>query len=787
MIALALWRFLGRTPWSTFVAVLGVSLGVTSIVSVHLISATVALRLDALIPSQLVGFDYFLHRQQLQASDYFALRKAWRAGAAGNISELAPLIDETMELDGRSVRIIGVDLFTAEAGLDAVAAQAQSANSPTQSFSWLGVWVDESLRDHIKEPINGIIAAPEGTLVADISVAQDLLEWPASRLSYVGARFADPWSQVRALGENLLPGFGAGLPESRPTVIEQPGNEGDAGLDGWQVVSLASAHPASQFGKSVLFNISALGLLALLVSWFLMYQVAVSWLRRLWPVFQRLHVLGVGWAELRAYFLIAMAVLGLISAGVGLLGGQWLAEQLYQMATKSAAIDFAVDKWVIAKAVLSAVGVCFVGGLWAFRQARRASGNDRKAIWLALVLLSVALVGVLVPATGLAGGFFSIAVLSVVAALLVKPLLSRARHFSPWIRGPYLVRLSVREAVWYPQDLAVALAGLTLAVATAIGVGLMIDSFREDFSRMLERRLSYDLVAQGSDQALRRLVDVVDVKAGVSRVQSYSQLQTRVQGVPVQVTVGRLDRAEMARYGLPRALAANELIISEQGARALRTDEGDELSVAGQAFIIAGVFASFGDIAPRLIVDRKSPLAALAQDLDSVSISSSAPEQLLVALRKQFPALRLQLQTELRRNALDTFDQTFAITMVLILIAMIVASIGVYVAVTALRLNKKTSSHLLLGMGVNRFESVGMDFALGIGIGVVAMLLAVPLGAGFGWILCSVINPRAFGWTVQLQFSAQALLMPVFWGLLAAAVAGVIRIGRGEEGFAGGS
>ena len=59
MIVLALWRFLMRTPWSTFVAVLGVALGVTSIVSVHLISANIAVRLDALIPSQLAGYSHF--------------------------------------------------------------------------------------------------------------------------------------------------------------------------------------------------------------------------------------------------------------------------------------------------------------------------------------------------------------------------------------------------------------------------------------------------------------------------------------------------------------------------------------------------------------------------------------------------------------------------------------------------------------------------------------------------------------------------------------------------------
>ena len=75
-----------------------------------------------------------------------------------------------------------------------------------------------------------------------------------------------------------------------------------------------------------------------------------------------------------------------------------------------------------------------------------------------------------------------------------------------------------------------------------------------------------------------------------------------------------------------------------------------------------------------------------------------------------------------------------------------------------------------------------MDFALGIGVGAVAVALAWPLGSALGWILCDVINPRAFGWTVALEFSADALLIPVSWGLAAAGCAGLLRFGRREEG-----
>ena len=79
-----------------------------------------------------------------------------------------------------------------------------------------------------------------------------------------------------------------------------------------------------------------------------------------------------------------------------------------------------------------------------------------------------------------------------------------------------------------------------------------------------------------------------------------------------------------------------------------------------------------------------------------------------------------------------------------------------------------------------------MNLAMGIGLGAVAMIVALPLGVMFGWILCNVINPRAFGWTIELQVSAGALLWPCAWGSLAAILAGMLQVGDAEEGAFGG-
>lgn len=775
MISLALWRFLRRTPWSTCMALLGVALGVTSIVSVHLISANVAQQLDSLIPDELAGYSHFLHRDELDVSHYFELRQQWRRAAYASplrITAVAPLIDETAVVQGQRVRVIGVDLFT-PGSVD----RLQRSSATEQSFAWRGVWVDRGVRDTSGLTVNGVLDGEAGLIFADIGVAQELLGWGEEDISYIGIQLRGPLAAIKRVGENLLPGFGAGLPAgefAQQALAEFSPVE-------FSVLSLAQQHPASQFGKSVLFNISALGLLAMLVAWFLMYQVAVSWLRRLWPVFQRLHVLGVEWRALRVYFVSAMCGLGLLACLVGLQAGVWLAQGLFNAVVDIPHDEFGLSGWVVGKAVLSALGVCLLGGIWAFRQARQAPISGVRVGW-SVLLLAAAVVGVSWPQSGLLGGFTSIAVCSLLAALVAAPLLRYLRGKAGLIGGPYLARLSVREAVWYPQDLAVALAGLVLAVATAIGVGLMVDSFRQDFSRMLEQRLSYDLVIRGDAAELSAVQLQLAASPRVHRLQVYRHKDLRLQGVPMQIVSSHYDAAETARYGLSRGLAENEVLLSEQGARALGVGAAEVTTVAGHEVRIAGIFASFGDLQPRLLLPDGHPLAAQMQHIRSISIYTDEPDQLADELLQRFAGLRVDLQRELRQTALATFDQTFVITTVLIFIAMLVAAIGVYVAVTTLRLNRRTSGQLMQGLGLNRVEDVGMDFALGLGVGLVAMVLALPLGTVFGWILCAVINPRAFGWTVELQLSWQAYATPLFWGLMAAVVAGLVRVGRQENG-----
>ncbi|NKC01012.1 MAG: hypothetical protein GKR90_21300 [Pseudomonadales bacterium] len=443
--------------------------------------------------------------------------------------------------------------------------------------------------------------------------------------------------------------------------------------------------------------------------------------------------------------------------------------------------NLSLDSWLVLKAFGSSLFVCSVGGFWAYKNIRRETASAGPArVWVLAVGMSGVAVGIFWQNSGLLGAFLAIACACVVLLAALLPALSLLKNLSSKLTGSLLLRMSLREVVWFPGDLWIALGGLVLAVATAVGVSLMVDSFRAEFSQMLEQRLSYDFSIEGEPAALTELLEATEISGSVSRVQAYYEWRERISGVPVAISYSHLDRSESRRYGFAAPLADTEVMVSEQTARLLKVDAGHPLQIDGVGYRIVHVFKSFGDMLPRIVMH----LGARPRDapLSSVSLSLIDPE---IDLAKTLPVqgdLRWQSQSTIRDLALETFDRTFAITSILIFIAVMVAGIGIYIATTVLRLNQQASARLLVGMGISRAEVWGIDFARGFGIGVIACLLALPLGCAIGWLLCSVVNPRAFGWSVTLLIEMKSIVLPLAWGMLAAVLATLIRVGQREQG-----
>jgi putative ABC transport system permease protein len=133
-------------------------------------------------------------------------------------------------------------------------------------------------------------------------------------------------------------------------------------------------------------------------------------------------------------------------------------------------------------------------------------------------------------------------------------------------------------------------------------------------------------------------------------------------------------------------------------------------------------------------------------------------------------ALIMNSNARIREISLAIFDRTFVITNVLYWLAVGVAIIGIFGAMLALQLERGREFGMLRALGMTPLQT-GALVALQTGyVGLLAGLLAVPLGLLMGWVLLAVINRRAFGWQIELA----ATPGPLGWAIVLAAGAALL-------------
>ncbi|MFV2089069.1 MAG: FtsX-like permease family protein [Pseudomonadales bacterium] len=746
-------RFLKLAPWSTFTVFVGVMLGVSSIVAVHQISMRVVAGLEEVTPRYFRSVSHLLEKTDLSMEDYFDLRASWRSGKLPEIVGMMPLIEGQMIVDASSYSIVGLDGLS---GVSEVLGLAFLAPGELVVAGQSGYVEGQSIQIGAGEFTIAFSheSVPGGVMLTDIGTAQEVLGWNDNALSRIAVMTRSPPIDLIAWADRLLPGFSAGV------VLDE------WALPGWRVRSMASELPSLAFARSVLFNLGALGSLALVVAWLLVYQVSVIWLRRRQQTLQRLRQMGVRESELLIGFLVSLLGLGVLASVVGIGVGQLLANLLARSASGYSGAELSmapdIERWVLIKAVGSAIGVCLVGGWLAFMKESRGSVSVRLQWLLVVILLASCLSGVLI-SDSLLGGFISIGAASLLVLLGVRPLLEWLRGFSRRLGGGSLLRkVGLRELVWYPGDLAIAVGALALALATSIAIALMVDSFRQDFQQMLDRRLVQDVfvVAEGRD--LSELAVQLASRPDVQRVQSYGRIDTRIDGRRVALGYTRFDERESKRYGLDRALGMDECLLSERLARDIGASVGGSLELDEVEFTIAGIFAGFGDTEPRLLMDQESARRlGIRLRMDRLSVTTRSEDALIEALKRMDPTLEVRAGRVLRETAMRVFDQTFAVTQALTLLALIVASVGLYNALLALRLVQQQSLELLVAMGVSASELKTIERWRVVGVGCATLLFALPLGVLMGWLLCQVINPRAFGWSLNLLIDWPSFVWPV--------------------------
>jgi len=817
-------RFLARHPWQLFLTVLGITLGVAVVVAVDLAnsSAMRAFRLSVEAVSgratdQVVGGPTGVAEQV-----YTRLR------VNTGVETIAPIVEGYGIARGETLHIVGIDPLAenrfqgnlASIDMDTIRRlliQPGALLLAPATAQRLGLRIGEHFMLRCAGRVQratfvallsttSTAASIDGLAITDIATAQEMTG-RIGRLSWINLTLPADDAGVRMRIANLLP-------------------------PGAKLISARTRTGALvQMTRAFRTNLTAMSLLALIVGMFLIYNTmtfAVLQRRRL---IGTLRAMGVTRREIFGVVLGEAFILGLIGSSAGLLLGIALGQDLVHMVTRTINDLYfvvTVNRLLItpvqlAKGFALGLGVTLLAALVPALEAAgttpntalRRSALEQRVRTLAprlalcgAALAAGALLLLMLPTKnlilGFAALFMMIVGLTLSAPLAVAGMAAAAsaivgRGLGP--AGSLLARLALRGIAASLSRTGVAIAALMLAVATTVGVGVMVESFRSTVQLWLAATLRADVYVSNQTLDVSRAPPAIDPTivarimrvpgiAGVSRARRVTVESNRgfTQLLAIDFSPEHAPRFRLKSGNAHSAWAAFDadraVLVSEPYAYRYDVDTGGRVRLRTdrgyRTFPVAGVFYDYGVEQGIVLIHRRlyehyfhdhgvsslglylRPHVSIAEVMTAVHAAAAGKQEILVHANR-----------EIRAASLRIFDRTFAITNVLRALAVLVAIVGILSALMALQLERARELAVLRATGLTPGQIWGLVTVQTGFMGLAAGILAIPVGLVLALLLIHVINLRAFGWSMPTLITPEVLVQALVLAVAAALLAGL--------------
>ncbi len=807
-------RFYLKRPWQLFLAISGIALGVAVYVGVDLAndSARRAFDLSAGLITGRTTHHLVGVRGEIPNSIYQDLRLKYGLQLA------APILEGEVRLTripSREFTVMGIDPLK---------------ESSFRGFSGFVPGQGTNLRQLIAEP--GTILAPESLM----------LELGLETGSKLDLLFGNDQKTVQIIGSvkeisSAEEGVTAPIVMDIATAQELFNRDtisridlilsdieakkiSSLELDGVVLIDAKIINASfDELARAFRINLTALSLLALLVGIFLIYATmsfAVVQRRRTFGI---LRAIGVGRTQLLLGILVEACVIGTVATMLGLFLGHQLASSLVELVLQTVG-DFyfrsnvtaaSPPPWLYVKGLVLGLGTTLLAAAVPALDAARTSPHaamsrsalersarkltDRAALFsipittAALVLLGLSTNSLFV---GFAGLFLIIA-----ASALLVPTATRilAKAVEPIFEFSFGIAgsLAARGVSTSLSRTGVATAALSVAVATVIGIGLMVNSFRISVEEWLSGTLTADIYLSTeadnvfSDPQIAALNAVPGV-LGTS-VTRFTRIPTELGELSLRAQKpGPLGWGLSIQDQAPQAIEQMELnegiLVSEPLAFRRKLAPGDELylptSEGQKPFTVLGSFRDYNTNGGTILMPLEMYRIYWRDDTVSgvgVYLKASADrENTISGIRKALgnnSAIRFRSNDFIREQSLSIFDQTFKITEVLRILAGIVAFLGLASALMSIELERGREVAILRAMGMAPRQIGILTLSQTTLLGLASGLFAIPLGIVMAALLIFVINVRSFGWSMDLELSSQPLLLGVLLALTASILAGI--------------
>jgi putative ABC transport system permease protein len=821
-------RHLLRHPAQLALALVGLALGVGTIVAVDVATASArrafelsAAAVNGAATHQIAGGPAGIDEQL-----YVRLRTALDDPGTTRV-RFAPVVAGYVTAGGRILQLIGIDPFaSAELGRGADRPAAVAVQGLEQTRGWftesgavvmnaaaadgLGVREGGSFelavggvphRATLIARLAGTGAGLDDVILTDVAQAQEWLG-ATGRLSRIDLRIAparDSAALERALAA-LLP------PELTLRTTRAGARETLAMTDAFTT------------------NLKAMSLLALLVGTLLIYgAVSFAVLQRR-TIIGVLRALGATRREVLTMVLGEAAVLGLAGAvcgaALGLLIGRGLvglvSQTINDLYFVVAVSEVSVPPGALLEALAAGLATALVAallpalevagsapqlGLARSALERRAARVARRLALLGLLLAAGAGLTVALSSRSLLAGFVALFLLLLAVAAVTPAVLRALAQLAARLAAgaSSVARLACADVGASLSRTGVAIAALGMALAAMIGVGIMVESFRESLRDWLLQTMRADIyvTAPGVTEGLERRIEpqVLGTILAIPGIRAHSEgrrVTVTSPGGPVDLNAVALAQPSYAGFrftaGDPaqawREFARGAVLISEPLAWRLALAPGSSLTLVtdagAHAFAVAGVYREYGNDRGEVLIDlpeyrrwwRDQGIAGLGLFLAPGATDAAVIEALHAAVGAR-QALLVRSNAAIRALSMRIFERTFLITRVLYWLAAGVAAVGLLSALLAWELERAHELAVLRTLGLTPAATAALVLAQTVFMGLVALLAAIPAGLLTALTLTEVINRRAFGWRIDLHATPQQFTDALWLALAASLAAGV--------------
>ncbi|MBT1443764.1 FtsX-like permease family protein [Shewanella sp. JM162201] len=643
--------------------------------------------------------------------------------------------------------------------------------------------------------------------VADLAFAKQALELPHSL------------SSIEVLDNIPLETFkqqlsAAGIDESSLDILQ--GDNGAA---------------LTELSGSFHLSLKAMGLLAFVVGLFIAYNgVRYSLMKRTRLLLQ-LRQLGVGQRELLGALVLELMLMVIFGAAIGFALGLWLGQGLMPLVSMTLEQVYGArllpghwrPGWFIEAFGLSAAASLFAciplmarlvaTPLASGRHQAANQGFDvkmqRLQLFAAAALLLLALIitlfepGVsqylreqqltrLLPLYSLG----LIALVTLAAPLLLPSLLARlpALFGKSGVIRPGLGQYLIAELKVLAPPMSLAMMAMLLALSANIAMTTLVVSFEGTLKVWLNQRLHADIYLRPGDSHMPQVMATLENDSRISAsYRQYSspallngmgeQQQTRFRLLARDsISVRETSTLKTFDAALWQAMQAGgrQILINEPMAQKLNLRLGQRLdiTVGGKdvSLEVAGIFYDHGNQQLETLIEetlwQQLGLSPIPMSL-ALSCNGCDAEQLADTLAGELELSRAQIfsQQNIKKIAISMFGRTFEITASLGTLTLLVASIGLFSALSMLSASRENPLARLHALGVSRSELLLMSAAQMLLMVLATALLAIPVAWVLGYLLIHKVILLSFGWSLTMDWQWLPVFSAVGAALLSAALA----------------